>query len=69
MKTPDAVLQELWSIKDAEYRQSGNDGHTLVAQLRAQSAALRAGLQLKPLIPAIPQGNAPSPNSPAQRST
>jgi hypothetical protein len=49
MRTPDTVLEELWAIKDAELQQAGGDGKRLVAQLRAQSQALREGLQLKPL--------------------
>jgi hypothetical protein len=45
MKQADAVLQEVWRIKDAALKQAGGDGHQLVQQLREQSAALRAELQ------------------------
>jgi hypothetical protein len=44
MRQADAVLQEVWRIKDAALAQAGGDGHRLVQQLREQSAKLRADL-------------------------
>jgi hypothetical protein len=44
MRQADAVLQEVWRIKDAALAQVGGDGHRLVQQLREQSAKLRAEL-------------------------
>ncbi len=47
MKTPDAVLQEVWQIKDAAYAQAGNNSQRFVEQLRQRSEQLRQGLGLK----------------------
>jgi hypothetical protein len=47
MKTPDAVLQEVWKIKDAAYAQAGSDSQRFVDQLRQRSEQLRQGLGLK----------------------
>jgi hypothetical protein len=44
MRQADAVLQEVWRVKDAALAQVGGDGHRLVQQLREQSAKLRAEL-------------------------
>jgi len=49
MKQPDAVLQEIWQIKDAAFDAVGRDSQRFVAQLRARSAHLREGLALRPL--------------------
>jgi hypothetical protein len=59
MRTPDKVLEELWAIKDAELQQAGGDGKQLVALLRAQSQALREGLQLKTLMAAVARPQPP----------
>lgn len=47
MKKPDAVLQEVWQIKDAAYAQSGGNSQRFVEQLRQRSEQLRQGLKLK----------------------
>ena len=47
MRTPDAVLQEVWQIKDAAFKNVGNDSQRFVEQLRLRSAQLRQGLDLK----------------------
>lgn len=49
MRKPDAVLQEVWQIKDAAYERVGRDAHRFVEQLRQHSAELRRGLNLKEL--------------------
>ncbi len=41
MKHPDAVLQEIWQIKDTAFDAVGRDSQRFVAQLRARSAQLR----------------------------
>jgi hypothetical protein len=62
MRQADAVLQEVWRIKDAALAQVGGDGHRLVQQLREQSAKLRAELSTgihesmtAPIKPAPPE--------------
>lgn len=47
MRTPDAVLQEVWQIKDAAYKRAGSDSQRFVQQLLERSAALRQGLALR----------------------
>ncbi len=42
MKQPDAVLQEIWQIKDTAFDAVGRDSQLFVAQLRE-------GLALRPL--------------------
>ena len=49
MKQPDAVLQEIWRVKDVAFEAAGGDPHRFVAQLQARSAQLREGLALRPL--------------------
>ncbi len=49
MKHPDAVLQEIWQIKDTAFDAVGRDSKLFVAQLRARSAQLCEGLALRPL--------------------
>ncbi len=66
MKQPDAVLQEIWQIKDAAFDAVGGDSQRFVAQLRARSAQLREGLALRPLntksqAPRIPAGGRSGP--------
>lgn len=47
MRTPDAVLQEIWQIKDAAYKNAQGNSQRFVEQLRLRSAQLRLGLDLK----------------------
>jgi hypothetical protein len=54
MKTPDAVLQEIWQIKDAAYDQAGRNSQRFVDQLRQRSAQLRQGLKLKEWPASVP---------------
>jgi hypothetical protein len=49
MRTPDAVLQEVWQIKDAAYEKAGRNADRFVEQLRQRSAELRLGLNLQEL--------------------
>jgi hypothetical protein len=49
MRTSDAVLQEVWQIKDAAYEKAGRNADRFVKQLRQQSAELRRGLDLQEL--------------------
>ena len=49
LKQPDAVLQEIWQIKDAAFEAAGRDSQRFVQQLRARSAQLREGYALRPL--------------------
>ena len=46
MRAPDAVLQEVWQIKDEAFRQAGNDPARFVEALKARSLGLREGLGL-----------------------
>jgi hypothetical protein len=57
MRGPDAVLQEVWRVKDTAFAQAGYDAQRFVQQLQARSAQLRQGLALKPLevAPKAPQ--------------
>jgi hypothetical protein len=50
MRTPDAVLQEVWQIKDAAYEEAGRNADRFVKQLRQRSAELRRGLDLQELL-------------------
>jgi hypothetical protein len=47
VKTPDAVLQEIWQIKDAAYAQAEHNSQRFVEQLRQRSEQLRQGLALR----------------------
>ena len=49
LKQPDAVLQEIWQIKDAAFEAAGRDSQRFVEQLRARSVQLREGYALRPL--------------------
>lgn len=49
MRKPDAVLQEVWQIKDSAYEKSGRNAARFVEKLRQHSAELRRGLNLKEL--------------------
>ncbi len=49
MRTPDAVLQEVWQIKDAAYEKAGRNADLFVEQLRQRRAELRHGLNLQEL--------------------
>ncbi len=49
MKQADAVLQEIWQIKDAAFQAAGQDTKRFVADLQARSAQLREGCALRPL--------------------
>ena len=46
MRAPDAILQEVWQIKDEAFRQAGSDPARFVQALKARSLALREGLGL-----------------------
>ena len=47
MRQVDAILQEVWRIKDAAYKRAGNNSQLFAAQLLERSAQLRVGLDLK----------------------
>lgn len=49
MRSPDAVLLEVWRVKDAAFAQAGFDSKRFVQQLQGRSSQLRQGLGLKPL--------------------
>lgn len=49
MRTPDAVLQEVWQIKDAAYEKAGRNADRFIEELRQRSAELRRGLHLQEL--------------------
>lgn len=49
MRTPDAILQEVWRIKDAAYKDAQGNSQRFIDQLRLRSVELRRGLDLKEL--------------------
>ena len=49
MRPADAVLQEVWRIKDAAFEAAGHDAKRFVNELRERSAQLREGLHLRTL--------------------
>ena len=49
MKPADAVLQEVWRVKDAAFEAAGHDAKRFVNELRERSAQLREGLHLRAL--------------------
>ena len=49
MKPADAVLQEVWRVKDAAFKAAGHDAQRFVNELRERSAQLREGLHLRTL--------------------
>jgi hypothetical protein len=49
MRTPDAILQEVWQIKDAAYKDAQGNSQRFIDQLRLRSVELRRGLDLKEL--------------------
>ncbi len=51
MRVPDAVLQEVWRIKDESVRAAAGSSQRFVEQIRLRSAELRQGLNLKALPP------------------
>lgn len=53
MRVPDAVLQEVWKIKDESVRSAAGSSQRFVEQIRQRSAELRQGLNLK-VLPARP---------------
>jgi hypothetical protein len=49
MRTPDAILQEVWQIKDTAYKDAQGNSQCFIDQLRLRSVELRRGLDLKEL--------------------
>ena len=64
MRQADAILQEVWRIKDTAYKQAGSNSQRFVAQLLERSAQLRAGLDLKEVQTADWRKSPPLPSMP-----
>ena len=64
MRQADAILQEVWRIKDTAYKQAGSNSQLFVAQLLERSAQLRAGLDLKDIHTVDRRKSPPLPSMP-----